>query len=493
MDSQTDPNTTFEIGYATKIQDYMVWVNGLPNISINEVVVTNNNSQGFVTSIRNDLVEVLMLGDVKVKPKDEFRRTSKQLAIYSGSHLIGRAINPLGQPIDGKGPLSRTGQEIELEKRPPGINTRERINRQFETGVMLVDMLVPIAFGQRELLIGDTHSGKSGFLIDTIINQKGKNIICIYTAIGKPLNEIASLVRVLNSNKAFEYTVCVAASSSERAPLIYLAPIVGLSIAESFQSRGFDVLLILDDLGIHAKFYREISLLSGGAPGRQSYPGDIFHQHARLMERGGNFNKENNGGSITILPVIEASADDFASYMSTNLMGMTDGHLRFDSIKYHEGFRPSVDIAMSVSRVGRQTQNFSQKALADKVKLILAESERLEAFSRLGSEISDQTRMILNMSAQIREMLKQSPSSKIPIPIQMILLGLIFTPFLVQKNVNFVAGNKDILINFLQKRINLKTFLKQIEKMKSEKELIDSLAKIIPELAKVTSDSYAKP
>lgn len=474
-----------EIGYASSINDYLVWVSGLPNIRINELVTSSQKGQGLVTSIKDDLVEVMILNDVKIKPREEFRRTFTQLSINAGAHLIGRTINPLGQPIDGKGPLAKSGKDFDLDRTPAPIKDREKITRQFETGVTLVDTLVPIAYGQRELIIGDAHSGKTGFLLDTVINQRGSKTICVYTMIGKPINEIYNLVEILKINKAFDYTIVIASSSSEKAPLGYLSPIVGTSIAEYFQKAGYDVLLILDDLGIHAKIYREISLLSGKTPGRQSFPGDIFYQHAKLVERAGNFNKRIGGGSITALPVIEVSEDDFASFLSTNLMGMTDGHLKFDSIRYHQGHRPSIDVGLSVSRVGRQTQMLSQKSLSDKVKAVLAEGKKLEAFSRLGSDVSAETQLKLKQSRQIEVILNQPTSTKVPILIQMILLGLTFTPFLTQKDVNFVYKFKQAISDYLEKTLNLEEFKKQASKMKDDKVFIESISKLTGDLEKI--------
>lgn len=474
-----------EIGYATSINQYLVWVNGLPNVRINELVISEQGASGLVTAIKDDLVEVLMLDDVKIKPQESFRRTLKQLTILAGSHILGRIINPLGQPIDGKGGFANLGQATSLDRRPEPIKSREQISRQFETGISLVDSLVPLAFGQRELIIGEPHSGKTGFLIDTIINQAGKKIICVYTLVGKPVSEIRNLVEILRVNKAIDYTVVVAAPSSEKAPLGYLAPAVGVALAEYFQKRGQDVLLILDDLGIHAKLYREIALLSGKSPGRQSYPGDIFFTQAKLVERAGNFNKNAGGGSITALPVIEVLADDFASFMATNLMGMTDGHLKFDASRYHQGIRPSIDISLSVSRVGRQTQILAQKSLADRVKAILAEGAKLEALSRLGSDVSTQTQLIIKQSKQIEEILKQPSSTKIPTTIQMILLGLTFTPFFMAKDVNFVKVNKEQITKYLTTKLDMTKIEAQVKKFRDASSFINSLTPLIPILQKI--------
>jgi F-type H+/Na+-transporting ATPase subunit alpha len=476
---------TQEIGYASSINDYIVWINGLPNVSINELVVSEQNAKGMVISFKENLVEVLMLDDAKIKPREIFRRTLKQLTISAGPHLIGRVINPLGQAIDGKAGFTGMGHPIELYQAPAPIKYREHITYQFETGITAVDMLMPIAFGQRELVIGDPHSGKTGFLIDTVINQRGKDVLCVYVMVGKPNSEIKKLIEILRANKALEYSVIIASSSSERAPLGFLNPLVGLSIAEHFQRKGRHILLILDDLGVHAKIYREISLLSGKAPGRQSYPGDIFYQHARLMERAGSFNKTLGGGSITALPVIEVNLEDFSGYMPTNLMGMTDGHLKFSSALYKRGRRPALDIELSVSRVGHQTQNLAQKGLADKVKAGLAEGKKLESYSHLGSDLSEQTQAALKQSRQIEAILKQPSALKIPIIVQMILLGLTFTPFFGQKDTNFVTIYKDKIISYFLEKVDLKKLQSDTANMADEKEFIKSLSALIPELEKV--------
>jgi len=316
------PTPTEEIGYAVSIKNYIVWVNGLPNIRLNEIVTTGDNAKGVVISIAEDLVGVLMLDEAAIKPKQDFKRTQQQLSIKVGTQLLGRMINPLSQPLDGKGMITIKDEPVTIEQAPRSIKSRERITDQFETGLSLVDMLVPVAKGQRELVLGDAHSGKTGFLLDTVINQRGRKIICVYAVIGKPINEISNVVKALEANKAMEYTVVVSTSSSDKPPLIYLTPSVATTIAEYFQKRGNDVLMVLDDMGIHAKFYREISLSLGRPPGRESYPGDIFYQHAKLIERAGRFKKEYGGGSITALPVIETNLDDFSSFMTTNLMGI---------------------------------------------------------------------------------------------------------------------------------------------------------------------------
>ncbi len=482
LDSST---ASTEVGYASSINDYIVWINGLPNVKINEIVTTKAGSRAIVTAISNNQVEALMLDDVAVAPEEMFRRSGSVFSIEVGQHLLGRSISPLGVPIDGKGRFTSPGISSMIEKPVLGIKAREKITRQFETGITLVDMLVPVSYGQRELLIGDARSGKTSLLIDIIINQRSKNLICIYAMIGKPIVEIKRLAEVLTINKAKSYCVIVAASSSERAPLIFLTPGVAVAIAEYFQSQGQDVLLILDDMGLHAKYYREISLLSGTAPGRESYPGDIFYQQAKLIERAGNFNKNYHGGSITALPVIETNLDDFSGFMPTNLMAMTDGHLLFSSARYHQGHRPSIDVAKSVSRVGRQTQLLAQKELADRVKTVLAEAAKLEAFSRLGTEVSAVTLAKIKHGKQIEAILSQPPLTKIPFVVQMIVLGLTFTPLFSQRDVEFVTVNIGRIINYLQSFFDLSSFSKKVAGFKNDQEFLNSLNGLIPDIAKI--------
>lgn len=478
-----------EIGFATSVSSYIVWVNGLPNVNVYEIVLSQNGGRGFVNSIEQDLVEVLMLDDTPVRPQEQFTRSFQQLEASAGSNLLGRAINSLGQPIDGKGGLGTGGSNIVIDQPPASIKSRDLITEQFQTGVTLVDMLVPIAYGQRELIIGDSNSGRTGFLLDTVINQKGKKIICIYSLIGKPMNEIKNVLEVLRLDKALDYTIVVATSSSEKASLVYLNPAIATTIAEYFQRRGYNVLLILDDLGIHAKFYREISLLSGKSPGRDSYPGDIFYQHAKLLERAGKFNQNFGGGSITALPVIETSLDDYSSFMTTNLMAMTDGHLMFSASRYHQGIRPSVDISLSVSRVGRQTQSLAQKSIADKVKALIIQANRLQSFSRLGSEVSSETQLILKQGRQIELVLKQSQLTNLPIIVQMALLGLIFTPFLMDKEISFLDANKQKIIDYFLSLKTLSSFSTEAAKMADYKAFVNSLARFIPALEKICQTS----
>lgn len=452
-----------EIGYVIDVRDYLISLNGLPSVRLNEIVISSNGIRAVVFSLNENLVQCLLLDNVKVKPKQEFTRTHQELTLSAGSYLLGRTINPLGVPIDGKGRLPQSDSQLKVNSLAKGISSREFIKTQFDTGVSTVDMLVPLAKGQRELIMGGARSGKTSFLIDTIVNQNkdqsNNKTICILALIGKPIVEIRRIVDTLRSNNVLTSTIIIAASSAEKAPLVYLTPYVAMSIAEFFQKQGQDVLLILDDLGLHAKYYREITLLTNRAPGRESYPGDIFYQHARVLERAGHFRKEAGGGSITALPVIETSIDETAGFIQTNLMSMTDGHLLFNSGLRHRGQNPAIEVSLSVSRVGYQTQILIQKQLADNIKSVLSKAEKLKTLSTFGSDVSQDTRLTLNQGDLINEILNQPPLTNIPKTIQIVFLGLVFTPFLASKKVDFLIIHKNQLLKELltldQKRLTV--------------------------------------
>ena len=472
-----------EIGYVLTVKDYLVSINGLPKVAINEVVTTEGGARGVVTALKNNLVEVLMLDDAKIRPQQQFTRTYQSLSVEIGPYMLGRTINALGTPIDGKARF-KPGPGLSIDQAIRGIRHREIIKNQFETGVTTIDTLIPLAKGQKELIMGDARSGKTSFIIDLIVNQREKDTICVYAIVGKSGREIRQLVDILAANKALPYTTVVAASSSDLASLIYLTPGVALTVAEYFQRQGKNVLVILDDLGLHAKFYREISLLGGRTPGRESYPGDIFYQHARLMERAGAFNQNGGGGSITILPVIEIHSNDYTGFISTNLMAMTDGHLSFDANLYHKGTRPAIDTSLSVSRVGRQTQSLAQKILSDKVRSTLAQASKVETLSRFGSEVSSETQLTLKHQSFIKIILKQPPLTKIPLVVQAVILGLVFTPFLMERDEAFLRKNLTPILNYL-KSMDLQALEKELMNLGNEADIIKRLSDLRPELDKV--------
>lgn len=473
-----------EVGYVVSSREFLVRLDGLPTVRVNDIVQSDSGLRGLVNSLSDMEVEVLMLDEGKIVPKQLFKRLDYKLSINVGDFLLGRAINPLGVPIDGKDPLRKTriSQIAELEKTARGIESREFITEQFLTGITLVDTIIPLGKGQRELVLGDAHSGKTSFLLNTIVNQKGTNVVCVYASIGKPAVAIRNFIDTLRSNHALEYTVVIATSSSEIAPLIFLTPKTAFTVAEYFQSKGLDVLLILDDLGAHAKIYREIALLGNKSPGRESYPGDIFYQHAHLLERAGNFLPAYGGGSITALPVIELNLTDFTTLIPTNLMSMTDGHLLFQSSLRAQGQTPPIDISLSVSRVGRQTQDQISNLLATSVKQVLSEAVDLETIARFSSELSAEIQLKVRRKDLILEMLKQESFMAVPKPAQIILLALIFTEFFKDKNRSFVEKYKPTLIEAFLKHPKLIPITKSITSFLTEGQLIAALEQISPVL-----------
>ena len=486
-----NPQKNQEVGYVVSSRNFMVYLDGCPTIKMNDLVESESGAIGWVNSLHQDQIEVLMVEDTKITPGQLFKKIETRLSITPGDFLLGRAINPLGVPIDGRGLLSKSNKNnaMELEQPVGGIQYRQFINTQFITGITTVDSLIPIGMGQRELIMGDAHSGKTSFLIDLIVNQSKLNknkksppVVCIYAAIGKPSVAVRNLIDVLSANNALTNTIIIGTSSSDTAPMIFLTPKTAFTVAEYFQKKGQDVLIILDDLGTHAKIYREISLLGDLPPGRESYPGDIFYQHAHLMERAGRFSSIIGGGSITALPVIELNLNDFTTLIPTNLMSMTDGHLLFKSSLHNQGQRPAIDISLSVSRVGRQTQNRLINSISAKVRQLLSEAEELETVSRFSSELPAKTQLILRQKKIIEEILKQEPLTFIPPQVQSILLELVFTSFIGQKDRNFFAKFKDTLIQAFLTNPKLTNITNSIDKINDAYGLNKLLEQAMPTL-----------
>lgn len=478
-----------EVGFVSEVKEFIAQVDGLPSARINDLVESTTGAIGMVVSLHTKTVEVLLLNDVTTSVGDVFHRSSKQLAIPVSQNLLGRAITPLGTPIDGKGPIPTQGQPVPIDQEARGIHTRQFIKEQFLTGVTMVDMLIPLGKGQRELVIGDARSGKTTFLQTILMNQKYTNTICIYASIGKGAPDVRKLLDIIGEMDALSNTIVIAASSSDPAPLVYIAPKAAMTIAEYFQKQGRDVLVILDDLGIHAKIYREIALLGGKAPGRESYPGDVFYQHAHLLERAGNFNKEAGGGSITALPVIELNLTDFTSFIPTNLMSMTDGHLLFTSVIYNQGRRPAIDSSLSVSRVGRQTQKLLQNTLSSKIRVLLAQVSQFETISSFSTELPAETQRMLKQKEFINEILNQDVLTHLPLELQTVLMALVFSTFLAEKEKSYLARVKRKLIMALQSDPSLQTIVKEGTQLDSADKLIAFLSSHEQEFERVCQDN----
>lgn len=466
-----------EIGFVKQTREFIASVDGLPSAKINDLVENEQGVRGLVSALSKNSVEIWLLDEGNILPGQTFRSTGRRLTVPLGEFLLGRAINPLGVAIDGRPPFPKTAQQniSELDHPARGIGARKYIDQQLVTGITIIDALIPVGKGQRELVLGDARSGKQDFLIDIIVNQKNTGVICIFAAIGKPLTEVRTIIDTLNYNKALDYTIIVGTASSDPAPLIFITPQTAFTIAEYFQKQGKDVLVILDDLGSHAKVYREIALLGNRSPGKESYPGDIFYQHSHLLERAGNFNAESGGGSITALPAIELNLADFTTFIPTNVMSMTDGHLLFKSEFYRQGQRPAIDLSLSVSRVGQQTQSKLANLLATKVKQVLAQAQQLESVSRFAFELPYATQLILKQKDMFSELNNQSPLTLIPIEVQLILLALPFSNVLIDKDKIFIRRYKDTIIKALTEDPDLASFAKSIINLKTEDELINQL------------------
>jgi len=466
-----------EIGFVKQTREFIASLDGLPSAKINDLVENEQGVRGLVSALSKNSVEIWLLDEGNVLPGQSFKSTNTRLTVPLGNFLLGRAVNPLGVAIDGRPPFAKTEHtEIsELDGPAPGISARRFIDKQLETGITIVDSLIPIGKGQRELVLGDARSGKQDFLIDIIINQKNTGVICIFAAIGKPLAEVRSIIDTLKTNKALEYTIIVATASSDPAPLIFITPQTAFTIAEYFQRQGKDVLIILDDLGNHAKIYREIALLGSRSPGKESYPGDIFYQHSHLLERAGNFKEEIGGGSITALPAIEFNLNDFTTFIPTNVMSMTDGHLLFKSEYYRQGQRPAIDLSLSVSRVGQQTKSNLANLMATKVKQVLARAAQLESVSRFAFELPFATQLILKQKDMFTELKNQAPLTLILPEVQLILLALPFTTMMQDKDKMFIRRYKDLIVKAFTEDVELSAFAKSILNLKTDDELINQL------------------
>ncbi len=409
---------TDEYGTIISIGDGIARVSGLPGCESNEMLSFPGGITGIALNLEEDSVGVIILGEYSsLKEGDQVTRTKRILSIPVGMDLIGRTVNPLGQIVDGGSDIS--GKEFyPVERIAPGVMQREPVNQPVQTGIMSIDAMIPIGRGQRELIIGDRQTGKSAVAIDTIINQKGQNMLCVYVAIGQKQSKVARTLEVLKKAGAMEYTTIVAAGASEGAAYSYLAPYSGVAIAEYYMDQGKDVLVVYDDLSKHAVAYREISLLLRRPPGREAYPGDVFYLHSRLLERACRRNKESGGGSITALPIIETQAGDISAYVPTNVISITDGQIFLESGLFYKGIRPAINVGLSVSRVGSTAQIKSMKKVAGKLKLAMAQYRELESFAQFDSDLDPETKKQLNRGKRVTELLKQVQFAPVKVGIQ---------------------------------------------------------------------------
>ncbi|MBQ4452612.1 MAG: F0F1 ATP synthase subunit alpha [Clostridia bacterium] len=413
---------TDEIGTVILVGDGVARVSGLDNCMAGELIELPNGSFGMALNLEQDAVSVVILGtDEGIREGDTVKRTGRVVSVPVGEALIGRVVNALGQPIDGKGRID-TGEYLPVERRAPGIIDRKHVSTPLETGIKAIDSMIPIGKGQRELIIGDRQTGKTTIVTDTILNQKGKDVICVYVAIGQKRSTVAQVVQSLISKGAMDYTIVVSATASELAPMQYIAPYTGCTMGEYFRDKGRHVLVIYDDLSKHAVSYRAISLLIRRPPGREAYPGDVFYLHSRLLERAAQLSDKLGGGSLTALPIVETQAGDISAYISTNVISITDGQIFLETELFNSGIMPAVNPGISVSRVGGDAQIKAMKSVAGPLKLLYSQYRELQAFAQFGSELDADTKARLALGQRIVEVLKQKNEAPVPVEHQVCII-----------------------------------------------------------------------
>lgn len=438
-----------DVGTVIEIGDGIAHIHGLDKAMSGELLDFGNDIYGMVLNLEQDNVGAVLLGgDTKIKEGDIVKRTGKIMQVPVGESMIGRVVDALGRPIDGKGPIHTT-QSRPIEYPAPGIADRKSVKEPLQTGIKAIDALVPIGRGQRELIIGDRGTGKTAIAVDTILNQKGQNCICIYVAIGQKASTIARVVKTFEDHGAMDYTIVVAATASDSAPLQYMAPYSGVTMGEHFMYQGKHVLCVYDDLSKHATAYRAMSLLLRRPPGREAYPGDVFYLHSRLLERAAKLSDELGGGSITALPIIETLAGDVSGYIPTNVISITDGQIMLQTEAFYSGIRPAIDVGLSVSRVGGSAQIKAMKQIAGRMRLDLAQYRELAAFAQFGSDLDKSTKEQLDRGVRMVETLKQAQYSPLKVDEQILVIYTAVRGFLSDVPVNQVVNFQRDFLKFM--------------------------------------------
>ena len=441
---------TTDVGTVIQVADGIARIHGLENAMQGELLEFPGEVYGMVMNLEEDNVGVVLLGDSRaVNEGDVVKTTGRVVEVPVGDALTGRVVNALGQPIDEKGPID-TEKYRPVERVAYGVIDRQAVDTPVQNGIKAIDSMVPIGRGQRELIIGDRQTGKTAIAVDTIINQKGQNMHCIYVAIGQKASTVASIVKTLKEHDAMEYTTVVAATASELAPLQYIAPYAGCAIGEEWMERGEDVLIIYDDLSKHATAYRTLSLLLRRPPGREAYPGDVFYLHSRLLERASRLSEELGGGSLTALPIIETQAGDVSAYIPTNVISITDGQIYLETEMFHAGFRPAINAGLSVSRVGGAAQIKAMKKIAGPIRTELAQYRELAAFAQFGSELDDDTRERLAQGERIKEVLKQPQYQPLAVEKQIVIIYAVTRKYLLDVPVERIAEFEKGLYEFVE-------------------------------------------
>ena len=438
-----------EIGYVISVGDGISKVHGLDKCKANELLEFSNGTFGMALNLEETFVSAVLLGnDVGISEGSLVKRTGRVVSVPVGEAMIGRVVNALGQPIDAKGPIE-TEEYSPIERRAYGIIERKSVSVPLQTGIKAIDSMIPIGRGQRELIIGDRQTGKTVIATDTIINQKGKNVICIYVAIGQKQSTVTNVVDTLYKNGAMDYTIVVSATASESAPLQYIAPYAGCAMGEYFMDKGRDVLIVYDDLSKHAVAYRALSLLIRRPPGREAYPGDVFYLHSRLLERAARLAPEYGGGSLTALPIIETQAGDVSAYIPTNVISITDGPIFLETELFHSGVRPAVNPGISVSRVGGNAQIKAMKKVAGTLKLLYSQYRELQGFAQFGSDLDADTKARLDQGQRIVEVLKQDRNSPIAVELQVAIIYAVVNNLLKEIPIEEIHRFEEELFEYL--------------------------------------------
>lgn len=438
-----------DVGTVIQVADGIARIHGLEKAMQGELLEFPGSVYGMILNLEEDNVGAVLLGDAKnINEGDTVKTTGRVVEVPVGDAMIGRVVNALGQPIDGKGPIV-TDKYRQIERVASGVVTRKSVDTPLQTGIKAIDAMVPIGRGQRELIIGDRQTGKTAIAIDTIINQKGQDVICIYVAIGQKASTVASIVKTLEEHGAMSYTTVVASTASELAPLQYIAPYSGCAIGEEWMEQGKDVLVVYDDLSKHATAYRTLSLLLKRPPGREAYPGDVFYLHSRLLERAARMSDEYGGGSLTALPIIETQAGDVSAYIPTNVISITDGQIYLETEMFNAGFRPAVNAGLSVSRVGGSAQIKAMKKIAAPIRVDLAQYRELASFAQFGSELDADTKEKLAQGERVKEMLKQPQYKPMPVEYQVIIIYAVTKKYVLDIDVDRILDFQDGLFDYI--------------------------------------------
>lgn len=463
-----------DVGTVIQIADGIARVHGLENAMQGELLEFPGEIYGMVLNLEEDNVGVVLLGDGKaINEGDIVKTTGRVVEVPVGDALLGRVVNGLGQPIDGKGPI-KIDKYRQVERVAPGVISRKSVDTPLQTGIKAIDSMVPIGRGQRELIIGDRQTGKTAIAIDTIINQKGQNVKCIYVAIGQKASTVASIVKTLEEHGAMAYTTVVASTASELAPLQYIAPYSGCAIGEEWMESGQDVLIVYDDLSKHAAAYRTLSLLLKRPPGREAYPGDVFYLHSRLLERAAKLSDKLGGGSLTALPIIETQAGDVSAYIPTNVISITDGQIYLETEMFNSGFRPAVNAGLSVSRVGGSAQIKAMKKIAGPIRIELAQYRELAAFAQFGSDLDADTKEKLDQGARIKEILKQPQYKPMPVEYQVIIIYAATKKYLLDVVVEDIGTFEKELFEFIDTK-----YSEIPESIRKDKEITDKTEELL--------------